>query len=113
MKFCTYNSIFTELIKLMIRFWVLVNTAFSVSGTVTNGMGTTGTDVGPACENDWITIPCATNSFKQDKQINGMNSMGPDTCGDRICGIVFNSVIQTDLATARTQPVNSKYPKYM
>ena len=87
----------------------LVNTAFSISGTVMNGMGSTGTDVSSACANDWITIPCATNSFKQDKQINGVNSMGPDTCVDRICGMVFNSVIQTDIATARTQPVNSKY----
>ena len=72
-------------------------------------MGSTGTDVSSACANDLITIPCATNSFKQDKQINGMNSMGPDTCVDRICGMVFNSVIQTDIGTARTQPVNSKY----
>ena len=74
-----------------------------------NGMGSTGTDVSSSCANDWITIPCATNSFKQDSQINGMNSNGPDTCVDRICGMVFNSVFQTDIATARTQPVNSKY----
>ena len=105
-----YNNIFPGLNKVTITPCILVNTAFSISGTVMNEVASTGTDVGSACANDWITIPCATNSFKQDKQITGDNSMGPETCVDRICGMVFNSVIQDEIATARTQPVNSKYP---
>ena len=83
--------------------------SFSLSGSVINGAGSTGTDVSSACANDWINIPCATNSFRQDQQVFGTNSVGPNTCVDRICGMVFNSVTQTDINTAQTRPVNSTY----
>ena len=83
--------------------------SFSISGNVLNGMSLTGTDVSSACGNDWITIPCATNSFRQDQQMYGTESSGPDACVDRICGMVFNSVTQATPSTAKTRAVNSKF----
>ena len=83
--------------------------SFSISGSVMNDVGTAGTDVASSCANDWINIPCATNSLRQDQQsFTSANSEGPNTCVDRICGMVFNSVTQLDINTAIVRPVNSK-----
>ena len=83
--------------------------SFSISGNVLSGASVTGTDVSSACGNDWINIPCATNSFRQNQQMYGPESTGPDTCVDRICGMIFNSVTQANVNTAKTRAVNSKY----
>lgn len=60
----------------------LVPKSFSISG----GTGS-GSLVGTQCTNDWLTIPCATNTNDPTAQ-NGT----PVVCVDRICGQVFNSV---------------------
>ena len=84
--------------------------SFSISGSVMNDVGTAGTDVASSCANDWINIPCATNSLRQDQQsFTSANSEGPNTCVDRICGMVFNSVTQLDITAAIVKPVNSEY----
>ena len=77
-----------------------------------NDVGTAGTDVASSCANDWINIPCATNSLRQDQQsFTSANSEGPNTCVDRICGMVFNSVTQLDITAAIVKPVNSEYTR--
>ena len=50
------------------------------------------------CANDWITIPCATNSNKPTLNENG------SICVDRICGMALNTVTG---ATLPSIPVTS------
>ena len=74
-----------------------------MSFSVTGGNPTLGSVVGSvACTTDWITIPCATNTNDPNAQTGGT----PTTCVDRICGMVFNSVITP--AGSASVPVNSE-----
>ena len=80
----------------------LVNTP-AMSFSITGGSPMEGTMVGTSCGTDWITIPCATNSNDPTAQIGT-----PNTCVDRICGMVFNS-IDSNAAGDASMPVNSEW----
>jgi len=64
-----------------------VNTP-AMSFSVTGGSPAAGSEVANSCVTDWITIPCATNTNDPTTQ-----SGTPVVCVDRICGMVFNSVV--------------------
>lgn len=78
--------------------------AFSIQGQNTgSGTRSAGSIVGTDCSLDWISIPCATNTLSSTAQTGT-----PQTCVDRICGMVFNSVTAAT-GSATASPVNSKY----
>ena len=79
--------------------------AFSIKGQNSpSGTASAGTDTGTTCATDWISIPCATNTLSPTAQSGGTPT--GQGCVDRICGMVFNSVLQA--AGSSAAPVNSK-----
>ena len=85
-----------------------VNTLPS-SFSITGGVSAQGSMIGSddqnsGCTTDWLTIPCATNTLFPFAQ-----SGTPANCVDRICGMVFNSVVTA--AGSSSVPVYSRFYK--
>ena len=76
--------------------------SFSITGGVSAHGSKIGSDAAnDGCVTDWLTIPCATNTLFPFAQ-----SGTPSTCVDRICGMVFNSVVTA--AGSSSVPVYSR-----
>ena len=114
MAFFKIKYVITNYIHAVKKFFYTINTfcvpisvnASPSSFSITGGVSADGSKIGSddqndGCITDWLTIPCATNTLFPFAQ-----SGTPGVCVDRICGMVFNSVVTA--AGSPSVPVYSR-----